>query len=77
MGSLVWSRREHDSRLEILPVDNVLRHVLYRVLQEEPVRVPVHPLVSPFLELDAIAGIAKLQMWFVLWDFTQAVARTR
>ena len=52
-------------------MDEVLRHVLDRVFQEEAVRVPVHALMHTALKLDKVAVVAESQ--FVFGQLMQAI----
>jgi hypothetical protein len=59
-------------RDKVVPVDDVFRHVLDGIGEEEPVLMAIHPLMRPLLKLDEIDAVAKLELVRVLWNLGQA-----
>jgi hypothetical protein len=61
-------RRSHKphSRFKVVPVDEILWHVLDSVGQEKAVAMAVHALVLALVELDIVHAVAESELLVVL-----------
>lgn len=60
--------RGEDSRLKVVPVNEVLWHVLDGVVQEERVAMPVDGEVFPIVEADLVDFVSEGESFRVLGD---------